>query len=81
MNDIEENDQVIPSEILNQIKALVECKEANDQVVEMDVTEITKEDRRVIHECVKKYFGQKIVASTVTKENNKVLQFKKSNKG
>lgn len=47
----------------------------------MDVTELTKDDRRAIHECTKKYFGHKIVATTVTKENNKFLQFKKSNNG
>lgn len=80
-NELEQSDQVIPTDILNQIKALIECKEANDLIIEMDVTDLTKESRRAIHEYIKKYFGQKIVASTVTKENNKVLQFKKFNKG
>lgn len=50
------------------------------EVVEIDVTTMTKEGRTKIHEGLKTVFGAKIVASTVTKEAQKFVVVKLFNK-
>lgn len=54
--------------------------EDKKECVEVDVTEMSKDDRTKIHESVKKVFGARIVGSTVTKGDKKYIIFKKFNK-
>lgn len=52
----------------------------HNEVVEVDVTSMTKEDRTKIHEAIKTVFGQKIVGSTITKDDKKFVVIKLFNK-
>ncbi|RZC42508.1 pseudouridylate synthase 7 -like protein, partial [Asbolus verrucosus] len=65
----------IPQETWEAIRFMLESCEKN--VVELDATNLTKEDRTKIHECVKKVFGKKIVANTGTVDGKKKMTFKK----
>lgn len=55
-------------------------KEAADVSVELDAEDFTKDERKMVHGCIRKHFGQKVVTSTVTKDSKTVIQFKKWSK-
>ncbi|KAH1013909.1 hypothetical protein HUJ04_002830 [Dendroctonus ponderosae] len=55
--------------------------EASDQnhphLVELDAEDFTKDERKMVHECIRKHFGQKVVTSTITKDSKTIIQLKK----
>lgn len=73
--DLEQHPLVIEALVtLAQINKIQEITEKGlDDVVSIDVTDATKEQRSVIHQSLKKIFRQKIVASTKDSENNKKI--------
>lgn len=66
----------IPQETWLNMKQMLETPEPPD--LELDATELTKEQRTEIHECLKKYFGRKIYANTVDKDGKKLMLFKRN---
>lgn len=52
-----------------------------DEVVEFDVSDLSKEKRTQIHNAVKRKFGKNVIASTCSKEDKKFIQFRKFTKG
>ncbi|KAL1497061.1 hypothetical protein ABEB36_008086 [Hypothenemus hampei] len=68
----------LPQEIWNNLKKLASVE--NHEPIELDVHDLSKNERKTIHICVKNYFGQRIVASTVSKDGKTTLQFKKFDK-
>lgn len=69
------NLELLPMETWDQINTLAVKDTTN--VVEIDVTGMSKEHRTKIHEAVKKAFGEAVVGSTVTKEDKKFVKFEK----
>lgn len=69
----------VPTEIWDRIHKMVQTQN-RDELIEIDVTAMTKEDRTKIHEAVKTVFGQKIVGSTISKDDKKFVTFKLFNK-
>ncbi|EFA08141.1 pseudouridylate synthase 7 homolog [Tribolium castaneum] len=65
----------IPQETWLGLKQMLD--EAEPPLIELDVSEMTKEDRTEIHKSLKKYFGGKISANTETKNDKKFMVFKK----
>lgn len=76
----EELVKLITKEKLDDIREIAECSKKTDKVVEIDVTERTKQDRGSIHNLAKGIFGSKIVGSTVTREERKFITFTKYDK-
>lgn len=70
-----ELEELITQETLDQIRKVAESKEQCTDVVEIDVTEMSKEDRGKIHNGAKVLFGSAIVGSTVTKDERKFVTF------
>lgn len=66
---------LITQETLDQIRKVAESKEKCTDVVEIDVTEMSKEDRGKIHNGAKGLFGSAIIGSTVTKDDRKFVTF------
>lgn len=75
----EELVQLITKDKVDQIRKVAESKEKGD-VVEIDVTEMTKQDRSSIHNIAKGIFGGAIVGSTVTRDDKKFITFTKYDK-
>ncbi|KAF2882212.1 hypothetical protein ILUMI_23954 [Ignelater luminosus] len=74
--------EIIPDDKWEKLNELVNNNSSNELVtVEIDVTDMSKEDRTTIHEGVKRVFGEKVVASTKTVDGKKVIEFKKYLKG
>ncbi|KAJ8966699.1 hypothetical protein NQ314_003349 [Rhamnusium bicolor] len=69
---------LLPQEKWDAIKNLLNSE--NDDKVNLEADNLSKEDRIKIHDCIKSHFGQKVVASTVMVEEKKYMQFKKFNK-
>uniref|UniRef100_A0A1Q3EZN6 TRUD domain-containing protein n=1 Tax=Culex tarsalis TaxID=7177 RepID=A0A1Q3EZN6_CULTA len=67
--------ELITQEKLDQIRKVAESKGKCADVVEIDVTEMSKEDRGKIHNGAKGLFGSAIVGSTVTKDDRKFVTF------
>lgn len=74
-NDEQELVQLITQEKLDQIRKVAESKNKCSDVIEIDVTEMSKEDRGKIHNGAKGLFGSAIVGSTVTKDDRKFVTF------
>lgn len=72
----------IPQSTWDALRNLVlNSNEVSDNVpVELEGDNLSKEDRKSIHVCVKSYFGSEIVASTVTRDEKTILVFKKWDK-
>lgn len=66
---------LITQETLDQIRKVAESKDKCSDVVEIDVTEMSKEDRGKIHNGAKGLFGSAIIGSTVTKDDRKFVTF------
>lgn len=66
--------ELITQEKLDQIRKVAEADKCAD-VVEIDVTDMSKEDRGKIHNGAKGLFGSAIVGSTVTKDDRKFVTF------
>ncbi|KAJ8979560.1 hypothetical protein NQ317_012949 [Molorchus minor] len=58
--------ELIPQESWEKMKELVTSE--NGEPIDLDTENMTKQERTKVHQCVKTYFGQKIVASTITTE-------------
>lgn len=78
MNEIAKPTEHLTDEKWKEIIEMLESTE--EKCVEFDVTDTVKEDRKIIHESIKKTLGQKIVASTISKDNKMFINFKKYNK-
>lgn len=74
-NSEEELTQLIGQEKVDHIRKMAEAKEKCSDIIEIDVTELSKEDRGKIHNGAKHIFGSAIVGSTVTKEERKYVTF------
>lgn len=70
--------QLITAAELEQIKKIADTK--CQDVVEVDVTEMSKEDRGNIHKRVKALFGKAVVGSTVARDEKKYIMFAAFNK-
>lgn len=68
----------VPQDIWTRILAVVDSNE--DEVVELDCTNIDKEKRSNIHSIVKRILQKNIIASTITRDNKKYIIFKKYKK-
>lgn len=79
-NSEEELAKLITQEKVNEIRKVAEGRENRDDIVEIDVTEMTKQDRGSIHNIAKGIFGSSVVGSTVTREDKKFITFAKFNK-
>ncbi|XP_050306866.1 pseudouridylate synthase 7 homolog [Anthonomus grandis grandis] len=72
----------IPQEVWQNLLDLVEKRRTEN--VELEAENLDKQERKSVHLCVKEYFGQKIISSTIKKDEKAFFQFKKSdsnNKG
>ncbi|XP_062544575.1 pseudouridylate synthase 7 homolog [Armigeres subalbatus] len=76
----QELSRLISQEAVEKIQKLTEIKGKANDIVEVDVTEMTKEDRGRIHSSSKGLFGKAIVGSTVTKNDKKYITFAAFNK-
>ncbi|XP_055606686.1 pseudouridylate synthase 7 homolog [Uranotaenia lowii] len=77
-NDIREQLAVlIPAETLERMKNLADTKEQCKDTIELEVTDLTKEDRGKIHNGVKALYGQSLVGNTVSKNDKKFIIFTK----
>ncbi|XP_058463106.1 pseudouridylate synthase 7 homolog isoform X2 [Malaya genurostris] len=65
--------QIITAEQLEQIREVAQGKSKCSDVVEIDVTELTKEERGKIHNGIKSIFGKTIVGSTINKNERKYI--------
>ncbi|XP_055531498.1 pseudouridylate synthase 7 homolog [Wyeomyia smithii] len=68
---------LITAEKLEQIRQVAAGK--SEAVVEIDVTDLTKEDRGKIHNGTKSLFGKAIVGSTVTRGDKKYISIARYN--
>lgn len=75
----EELVQLITKDKVDEIRKVAESKEKG-VVVEIDVTEMSKQDRGSIHNIAKSIFGNAVVGSTVTREDKKFITFAKYDK-
>ncbi|XP_049865844.1 pseudouridylate synthase 7 homolog [Pectinophora gossypiella] len=75
------NLELLPMDTWDRINKMAVCADASSDVVEVDVTGMTKEQRTKIHDGVKKAFGKCIVGSTVTEGDKKLVRFVKFKKG
>ncbi|CAD6227705.1 GSCOCG00001385001-RA-CDS [Cotesia congregata] len=72
--DVEKLRQTLPEDVLEKLDAFIsktDSDENSSALVEIDVTDITKDQRRNIHSIAKKY--QKVITQTVEKNNRKLL--------
>lgn len=70
---------LIPEDVWEQINLLSE-KESSDEVISLEVTTASKEERAAVHEVVKRCFEKKIVVNTVNRDDKKYMEFKKYTK-
>ncbi|XP_058065969.1 pseudouridylate synthase 7 homolog [Anopheles bellator] len=79
----EELVRLIKAENLTRIQAMVGGEKATseDPFVEVDVTELSKQDRTTIHNRVKELFGKAVVGSTVNHDDRKWIRFVPYSKG
>ncbi|CAG5042579.1 unnamed protein product [Parnassius apollo] len=75
------NAEILPIETWDRINALSINPQPTDEIVEVDVTGMTKEQRTKIHDAVKRAFGKSIVGSTVAVDDKKFVRFQKFRKG
>lgn len=75
----EELVQLITQDKVDEIRKVAESQE-NGGIVEIDVTEMSKQDRGSIHNIAKSIFGSAVVGSTVTREDKKFITFTKFDK-
>ncbi|XP_037299265.1 pseudouridylate synthase 7 homolog [Manduca sexta] len=75
------NLEILPMETWDKINTLSVSQVKTNDVVEIDMTGVTKEQRTKIHDAVKKAFGAKIVGSTVNIDDKKFMRFTKYRKG
>ena len=76
---VEENDydlSIIPEEKLNELKDLTK-----DTKVDIDVTNLSKQDRTKIHDLLRNKYPKKYVSETVTKNDQKCVSIKLNVKG
>lgn len=69
----------MPEDVWEKVKSLSET-ENSDEVVSLDVTSFTKDERGTVHVAIKRCFEKRIVSNTVNKDEKKFLEFKKFNK-
>ncbi|XP_066152002.1 pseudouridylate synthase 7 homolog [Euwallacea fornicatus] len=69
----------IPQDVWNSLRNLIKTNDV-DCTVELDAENLTKDERRDIHQCIKTYFGTHLVASTIKKNEKTTLSFKKWDK-
>ncbi|XP_063821178.1 pseudouridylate synthase 7 homolog [Ostrinia nubilalis] len=74
------NLEILPLETWDSINKLVLTKDT-DESIEVDATNMSKEQRTKIHDAVKKAFGESIVGSTINIEDKKLLRFTRYRKG
>lgn len=72
--------QLISQENVDKIRKIADSKGKCNDIVVVDVTEMSKEDRGKIHNSAKSIFGKAIVGSTVTKNDKKLITFAAFNK-
>lgn len=77
---IEISTDLIPEDLRNKIKSLAESKEKTEETIEIPASELSKEERTSIYSEIKRVYGQKVVANTVTKDDKRFIQIKKYNK-
>lgn len=70
--------EAIPQQTWEDIKSLMDSEESKS--VQLNADNLEKDQRKIIHECIKKHFGAKLVAQTITVDDKKILEFKKSTK-
>lgn len=75
----EELVQLITKDKVDEIRKVAESQEKG-VIVEIDVTEMSKQDRGSIHNIAKSIFGNAVVGSTVTREDKKFITFAKYDK-
>ncbi|XP_074098708.1 pseudouridine synthase 7 isoform X2 [Cotesia typhae] len=76
--DVEKLRQTLPEDVLEKLDAFIsktDNAEEPSALVEIDVTDITKDQRRNIHSIASKY--QKVNSQTIDKENRKLLVLSK----
>ncbi|KAH0563898.1 pseudouridylate synthase 7 homolog [Cotesia glomerata] len=72
--DVEKLRQTLPEDVLVKLDAFIsktDNAENSNALVEIDVTDITKDQRRNIHSIAKKY--QKVISQTIEKKDRKLL--------
>ncbi|CAK1552448.1 unnamed protein product [Leptosia nina] len=76
------NLEILPMETWDRINKMTLCSGTSlEDIVEIDVTGKSKEERTTIHDAVKKAFGDSIVGKTVTRDEKKYCTFEKYRKG
>lgn len=75
----EELVQLITKDKVDEIRKVAESQEKG-VIVEIDVTEMSKQDRGSIHNIAKSIFGNAVVGLTVTREDKKFITFAKYDK-
>lgn len=70
----------LPIETWDKLHKIVVQEGDSNEVIEIDVTNVSKDERTKIHEAVRTVFGAKIVGTTITKDDKKCIIFKKFNK-
>lgn len=67
--------KLISQESVDRIRKVAEFKGKCTDIVKVDVTEMSKENRGTVHNSAKTLFGKAIVGSTVTKDEKKFITF------
>ncbi|XP_056631358.1 pseudouridylate synthase 7 homolog [Diorhabda sublineata] len=70
----------IPQEIWEAIKTLANNGGTDTESISLNIEHLDKEERLELHTCIKSYFGQKVIASTVSVDNKRHIQIKKYEK-
>lgn len=72
--------RLISQESVDKIRKIAESAGKCSDIAEVDVTEMSKEDRGKIHNSAKSLFGKAVVGSTVTRNDKKFVTFAAFNK-
>lgn len=70
---------VVPEDVWQKIQDLSE-KASSDEVVTLEVTGLSKDQRTSVHQAIKRCFEKSITSNTVTRDEKKFLEFRKFNK-
>ncbi|KAK9869840.1 hypothetical protein WA026_003566 [Henosepilachna vigintioctopunctata] len=68
--------ELLPQEIWTKVCKMI--KSESEESVKFKVTELSKGERKIIHQKIKEVFGNKIAADTIMENEEKILEFKKS---
>lgn len=80
-NEVQESpNKHLPQETWEEIKTLANNGTGGTETISLNIEHLDKEERIELHKCIKSHFGQKVIASTISVDNKRHIQFKKYEK-